>query len=114
MVYEHRQRQGAMHDLLEQRMTADKFAFNFMWTAFWQHQLNACSSEQSMTQQLHLRICWSYQSKECAILLLPHTGVGDLITVQQRNIEELGFPESLHGKADGLFLDLPGPWHVRP
>ena len=40
--------------------------------------------------------------------------MGDLITVQQRNIEELGFPECLHGKADGLFLDLPGPWHVRP
>ena len=40
--------------------------------------------------------------------------MGDLITVQQRNIEELGFPEDLHGKADGLFLDLPGPWHVCP
>ena len=41
-----------------------------------------------------------------------HAGMGDLISVQQRNIEELGFPEHLHGKADGLFLDLPGPWHV--
>ena len=39
-------------------------------------------------------------------------GMGDIITVQQRNIEELGFPEELHNKADGLFLDLPGPWHV--
>ena len=38
--------------------------------------------------------------------------MGDIITVQQRNIEELGFPEELHNKADGLFLDLPGPWHV--
>ena len=39
-------------------------------------------------------------------------GMGDIITTQQRNIEELGFPEELHGKTDGLFLDLPGPWHV--
>lgn len=39
-------------------------------------------------------------------------GMGDIITVQQRNIEELGFPEELHNKADGLFLDLPGPWHA--
>ncbi|DBA83487.1 TPA: hypothetical protein ACH3X2_006417 [Trebouxia sp. C0005] len=39
-------------------------------------------------------------------------GMGDIITVKQRNIEELGFPEELHGRADGLFLDLPGPWHA--
>lgn len=39
-------------------------------------------------------------------------GMGDIITVKQRNIEELGFPEELHGQADGLFLDLPGPWHA--
>lgn len=41
-----------------------------------------------------------------------HAGLGELVTTQQRNIEELGFPDSLHGKADGVFLDLPGPWHV--
>lgn len=41
-----------------------------------------------------------------------HAGMGDLISVQQRNIEDLGFPEGFHGKADGIFLDLPGPWHV--
>ena len=41
-------------------------------------------------------------------------GMGGVITTKQRNIEELGFPEDLHGKADGLFLDLPGPWHVSP
>ena len=40
--------------------------------------------------------------------------MGDIITVKQRNIEELGFPEELHGRAEGLFLDLPGPWHVWP
>lgn len=33
--------------------------------------------------------------------------------VQHRNIEEHGFPQELHGKADALFLDLPGPWKVR-
>ena len=44
----------------------------------------------------------------------PHctAGLGDLITVQQRNIEELGFPEELHEQADALFLDLPRPWMV--
>ena len=34
------------------------------------------------------------------------------MTVQQRNIEELGFPEELHEQADALFLDLPRPWMV--
>jgi tRNA (adenine57-N1/adenine58-N1)-methyltransferase len=36
------------------------------------------------------------------------------VTIRLRNIEEQGFPEELHGKADGLFLDLPGPWKVVP
>lgn len=40
------------------------------------------------------------------------SGMGDVITTKQRNIEELGFPQELHGSADGVFLDLPGPWHV--
>lgn len=40
-------------------------------------------------------------------------GLGELVTVQHRNIEALGFPEELHGAADALFLDLPGPWNVR-
>lgn len=39
-------------------------------------------------------------------------GLGDLVTVQQRNVEELGFPEELHEQADALFLDLPRPWMV--
>ncbi|KAL3161774.1 hypothetical protein ABBQ38_008868 [Trebouxia sp. C0009 RCD-2024] len=39
-------------------------------------------------------------------------GMGDVITTQQRNIEELGFPEELHGAADGVFLDLPRPWQA--
>ncbi len=39
-------------------------------------------------------------------------GLAKLLTVQHRNIEEQGFPEELHGTADALFLDLPGPWKV--
>lgn len=38
--------------------------------------------------------------------------VSKFVTVQQRNIEELGFPQELAGRADGVFLDLPGPWRV--
>lgn len=41
-------------------------------------------------------------------------GLGKLITVEQRNIEELGFPDDLHNKADAVFLDLPGPWKAIP
>ena len=40
--------------------------------------------------------------------------MGDVVTTKQRNIEELGFPQELHRSADGVFLDLPGPWHVSP
>ena len=39
-------------------------------------------------------------------------GLGELVTVRQRNIEEDSFPEEVHGKADALFLDLPRPWKV--
>ena len=36
-------------------------------------------------------------------------GLVDLVSVQQRDIEALGFPPDLHGIADAVFLDLPGP-----
>ncbi|KAK3235047.1 hypothetical protein CYMTET_54736 [Cymbomonas tetramitiformis] len=36
------------------------------------------------------------------------------VTVTTRDIEGQGFPEALAGKADGVFLDLPGPWKVVP
>ncbi len=36
------------------------------------------------------------------------------VTVQLRNIEEDGFPAALHGRADGVFLDLPAPQKVVP
>ncbi|PSC73714.1 tRNA (adenine(58)-N(1))-methyltransferase catalytic subunit trmt61a [Micractinium conductrix] len=41
-------------------------------------------------------------------------GLGGVVTVTQRDIEEGGFPEALHGKADAVFLDLPGPQKVVP
>jgi len=39
-------------------------------------------------------------------------GLTGVVHTLQRDIEKLGFPEELHGKADGVFLDLPGPWKV--
>ncbi|PNH01455.1 tRNA (adenine(58)-N(1))-methyltransferase catalytic subunit TRMT61A [Tetrabaena socialis] len=39
-------------------------------------------------------------------------GLAGMVTVAQRNIEELGFPDALHNSADAVFLDLPGPWKV--
>ena len=36
-------------------------------------------------------------------------GLGGHVTVTHRDIEMNGFPEALHGLADGLFLDLPKP-----
>lgn len=38
--------------------------------------------------------------------------LSELVSIQQRDIELLGFPEELHDTADGVFLDLPGPWKV--
>ena len=53
------------------------------------------------------------RTEEAAAEFARH-GLGQLVTVQHRNIEALGFPEEFHGAADALFLDLPGPWNVRP
>ena len=44
---------------------------------------------------------------------LSRNGLGGLVTVRQRNVEEQGFPAELAGRADAVFLDLPGPWKVR-
>uniref|UniRef100_A0A383VEF1 tRNA (adenine(58)-N(1))-methyltransferase n=1 Tax=Tetradesmus obliquus TaxID=3088 RepID=A0A383VEF1_TETOB len=41
-------------------------------------------------------------------------GLTGLVTGGHRNIEEQGFPQELHGQADAVFLDLPGPWRVVP
>lgn len=40
-------------------------------------------------------------------------GLDGLVEVRERDVEKLGFPEDLHGTADAVFLDLPGPWRVR-
>ncbi|MEW5317511.1 MAG: hypothetical protein WDW38_008800 [Sanguina aurantia] len=53
------------------------------------------------------------RSEEAAKELAEH-GMAACVTVTTRNIEELGFPESLEGRADAVFLDLPGPWKVVP
>lgn len=39
-------------------------------------------------------------------------GLSELVHSNHRDIEALGFPESLHGCADAVVLDLPGPWKV--
>ena len=39
-------------------------------------------------------------------------GLEGMVTVAQRDIEQAGFPEELHGHADAAFLDVPGPWKV--
>ena len=40
-------------------------------------------------------------------------GLGAIVSVQARDVEQSGFPQRLAGEADALFLDLPGPWNVR-
>lgn len=39
-------------------------------------------------------------------------GLAEVVSLQHRDIEQFGFPEALHGQADAVFLDLPGPWKV--
>ena len=39
-------------------------------------------------------------------------GLDGVVTVTHRDIEVSGFPQELHGQADAVFLDLPGPWKV--
>ena len=39
-------------------------------------------------------------------------GLGDLVTVQHRDVCGEGF--GLEGKADAVFLDLPSPWEALP
>ena len=41
-------------------------------------------------------------------------GIQPVVTVLVRDIQGEGFPAELEGKADGLFLDLPGPWTAVP
>lgn len=39
-------------------------------------------------------------------------GLSEVVTVCERDAERDGFPKLLHGRADAVFLDLPGPWKV--
>jgi tRNA (adenine57-N1/adenine58-N1)-methyltransferase catalytic subunit len=41
-------------------------------------------------------------------------GIDEFVTVYLRNTMEHGFNAELDGKADAVFLDLPGPWEVVP
>lgn len=41
-------------------------------------------------------------------------GVSEFVTVKVRDIQGEGFPESLAGSVDGVFLDLPQPWLAIP
>ena len=40
--------------------------------------------------------------------------ISRIVSVQERDIQANGFPVALHGCADALFLDVPGPWQVSP
>ncbi|PSN52092.1 hypothetical protein C0J52_03897 [Blattella germanica] len=41
-------------------------------------------------------------------------GVGQFVTVKQRDVCQDGFGSDLNGKADAIFLDLPHPWEAVP
>ncbi|GBG71698.1 hypothetical protein CBR_g9110 [Chara braunii] len=41
-------------------------------------------------------------------------GLDSIVAVDVRDIQGEGFPEHLAGKADAVFLDLPGPWEAVP
>ncbi|GIL78250.1 hypothetical protein Vretifemale_7682 [Volvox reticuliferus] len=55
-----------------------------------------------------------YYPEEDAAGEFKQHGLSKLVTVKQRNIEEQGFPETLHDGADAIFLDLPAPHKVVP
>ncbi|KAL4439439.1 hypothetical protein ABPG77_008768 [Micractinium sp. CCAP 211/92] len=61
---------------------------------------------------------WTYEFHEQRAKMAAEefkaNGLGGIVTVTQRDIEESGFPERHHGQADGLFLDLPKPYKVVP
>jgi tRNA (adenine57-N1/adenine58-N1)-methyltransferase len=41
-------------------------------------------------------------------------GLAEVVTVELRDTMANGFPAELQGKADAVFLDLPGPWDTIP
>lgn len=54
------------------------------------------------------------QRAEAACDDFRRNGLVEVVTVEHRNVEENGFPESLHDRADAVFLDLPEPWKAVP
>lgn len=47
---------------------------------------------------------------EAATAEFKANGIAHVISVTHRDTEGSGFPDSLNGSADGVFLDLPAPW----
>ena len=41
-------------------------------------------------------------------------GLGQYVTVKQKDVCQDGFGDALKGKADAVFLDLPHPWEAVP
>jgi tRNA (adenine57-N1/adenine58-N1)-methyltransferase len=41
-------------------------------------------------------------------------GIGQFVSVQQRDVCQGGFGTELKGKADAVFLDIPHPWEAVP
>eukprot|EP00250_Pteridium_aquilinum_P011229 c19924_g1_i1 orf=170-1147(+) len=41
-------------------------------------------------------------------------GLSEIVTVEVRDIQGLGFPDTLVGRLDAVFLDLPQPWLAIP
>jgi tRNA (adenine57-N1/adenine58-N1)-methyltransferase len=41
-------------------------------------------------------------------------GIGQFVSVEQRDVCQDGFGTELHGKADAVFLDIPHPWEAVP
>lgn len=54
------------------------------------------------------------QRAELAAKEFEENGLGGIVSVEHRNVEQAGFPEALAGTADAVFLDLPAPWRVVP
>lgn len=74
--------------------------------------LHAGHQHQAIRSRVQDRIfCVQVRAQEAEADLI-RNGLGGLVTVRQRNVEEQGFPAELVGRADALFLDLPGPWKV--
>ena len=61
---------------------------------------------------------WSFEFHEqrasAAAKEFQENGLGEVVSLEHRDVEAGGFPEALHGTADAVFLDLPAPWRVVP